>query len=702
MSSRSLVAIAVAMTAVAVAVRVHNALTFPILGGYDAFAHFTYVWFVAETGRVPLARSGWEFFQPPLYYAAMAALWRAFDGLGAEQRLRIGTTAFALLSLVPAAVAARIASCSFPARPVTWLLAGGLLLFIPVHLYSAAFLGNEGLACVLCSVAALALLAVLDRATMFRALSLGVVLGLAMLAKYTAVVLVAAALATIAAKRLFADRTFAAVRTLAIVSASMLAVCGWHYARNVRNYGTPFPLSRDELFLARVENGQLQAFRRPLEYVLFDPLILYRPQWPRGLSMHSPRPPGAEYSAMRESIPTGLYANAWFDGSGGFVLPPVTHSEASRRAGQLLLTLALVPTLLIAVGLLASVTDLRREGWRDDRAVMLAMSATMAAVLVAGTLSVPTQAAVKATYLMVISVAFAFFFARGFVALAERSGRMAMAAIVTCTTLAAVSSAVFCHAAFIDDAWFRQALETARVRNLYGILDWAAGHRDAAAEKFGAAAAAGWHLGYENLAACRLASGDTEAAEYFLREAARRMPGQLPGNMEERRRGIATTQAEYDNALGAVLMARGRSDDAQAALRRSIAEDPTIPESAYNLAVAELAVADGANADPGPSTRDAVSRLDASLALDPAFTEASSLRPLALALAGRCDEAEALSANAGLTHCRPLRAWPVETGPGDLNAAGLLRHRRVEPLPAALAPARVAEVCRRAGPAPAR
>ena len=65
MTRRTFLAAAAILVAVGAAVRVHNGLQFPALTGYDGFAHFTYVWYLSATGRVPLPTAGWEFFQPP-------------------------------------------------------------------------------------------------------------------------------------------------------------------------------------------------------------------------------------------------------------------------------------------------------------------------------------------------------------------------------------------------------------------------------------------------------------------------------------------------------------------------------------------------------------------------------------------------------------------------------------------------------------
>src|SRR5690242_11597222 len=69
MSRAATCLIAAILFAIGAAIRVNNAMVFSPLRAYDGYAHFSYIWFLAENWRIPLPTSGWEFFQPPLYYA---------------------------------------------------------------------------------------------------------------------------------------------------------------------------------------------------------------------------------------------------------------------------------------------------------------------------------------------------------------------------------------------------------------------------------------------------------------------------------------------------------------------------------------------------------------------------------------------------------------------------------------------------------
>jgi len=677
------------------AVRFHNALHAPLMRGYDAFAHFGYIWFLAEEGRVPPATAGWEFFQPPAYYAFMLAFWNGLPDVDALLRLRLGTAVLAVATVLPACLVLRICRRSFPDAPGVALLAAGLVLFLPVHLYSAAFLGNESLCAVLCSLALGALLWTLERETVARCIVLGITLGLAMLTKFTAVVVVAAAMGTLALRALRSGDWRGGLGRLAVVGVAMLLVCGWFYGRNLRDYGNPFQLSREQLFLSHIEDSQLQGRRGFLEYVLFDPVILYRPQWPRGLSLDNARPPDSPYSAMRESVPTGLYANTWFDGFGGFVLPRITDSELSRRAGQLLLTLGMVPTLLMLAGFVAGITRLRREGWNDTVVVMLLATLAMAGVVVLGTRSVPTHAAVKATYLMPISVAFAFWFALGFDLLRRLHPALGRIAASVCVLLAVVSGLVFSDGLLIGDVGASAREADAGTRNLHGMIYAAAGERERARDLFESSARDGSALAQENLADFALEENRLEEALDRMRLADAVQSSHGRRDNPAQRAYLDATLAEYANTQAVILYRLGRTDEAFAAVHRSLDLDPKIPEAHFNLGVLLLTQAARNNdaAAARPQLRQAREAFANALALDPAFREAQAMAGVAATLEGECTVGAATIRDAMIVRPGEHRAYPLLTGPGDHHGAARHRRRRIEDLPPPLQPAGRLRAC---------
>jgi len=660
------------------AVRVHNGLTFPLFGSYDAYGHFTYVWYLAQTGRVPLPTSGWEFFHPPLYYALMALIWKALAGIDPVVRLRVGVVIVAVASLVHWAAVSDILRRRLPAERLVRLLAGGFMLFLPVHLYSAAFLGNEGLGAVLCTSAFVTLLAGLRQPTWTRSALLGLLLGLAMLTKVTALAAVCGCLGTIVTKGLWQRRVREEGLHFAVTAAVLLATCGWYYARNVEHYGTPLVMSRNELVLRIVESEQPQARRSLAEYLLFDPMIFRRPAWPRVIADDTDADTWSR--AMRDSVWTGLYANTWFDGFGGWVVPRVTDSEVARRAGQALLVLGIFPTLLVLAGGLSAVRKLRRDGWDDLLVSTLLTLGAMLTIFVVGTRAVPIAAAVKATYLIPVTVPFGVLFALGLKWLRERRPALLPIAAVEMLVLAAISVSVFWYGLLFDAASIRGGFPMAEAseRNHYGVVYYAGGVHDAARENFEAAAAQGLYLGWENLALLALEEGRPREALRLLGRAAHLQPQQSFGRPADRAEYDRVTRAEYANLRAVMLSALGRSARALRAAAAAVKLDPKIPEGWYDLAVLTLERETAASAAEIAGTSTVREQLERALGLDPGFAEARQL------LAGIASASRDCSAPVPRSAASPARIYPVETGPGASYAASIARRQHIRELPQSL------------------
>ena len=683
MTRRTFRLLALLLLAVGAVVRLWNAFRFPVLASYDGFAHFTYVWYLAATRHVPLPTAGWEFFHPPLYYALMAALWHALAGVDAVRRLHVGVAIVALASLVHVAVVVDAVRRRAPDDYWLQLLAAAFTLFLPVQLYSAGFLGNEGLTAVLCSASFWLLLAYLRRPTSWRGVALGVMLGLAMLTKITALAAVVGAVATIALKAQREHRR-AMVARVALVVAAIVTVSGWYYARNVVHYGTPFVMSRRELMLRLVEDSQPQARRSIAEYVLFDPLVFRRPMWPRGTAPGDTAGPWSE--SVRNSVWTGLYANTWFDGFGGWTVPRITESETARRAGQALLVLGIVPTLVVVLGVASAVIELRRRGWDDALVATLATLGPMLVVFVVGTRRVPIAAAVKATYLLPVTVPFGIAFALG----ADRLRRWWPPSRVVVTTVVAVASvvsvAVFTHGLLFDDRALQGSfpLIAASEANQYGVVYYAGGDVAAARAHFGRAARDGLYLGYENLALLAFEAGRPDEALHLLKRAWRLQPFQAFGLPADRALYERMTRAEYANLLALFEHARGRVARARAAAATAVRLDPSLPEAAYDLAVTTLEYA--LAGEPAASRSEALIRARALLAdavaLDPGFAEARSLRAR---LPLRTSECTVAGGGGVLEKSAPgERRYPIETGPGAPHAASIGRRWHITNLSAPL------------------
>jgi tetratricopeptide (TPR) repeat protein len=319
----------------------------------------------------------------------------------------------------------------------------------------------------------------------------------------------------------------------------------------------------------------------------------------------------------------------------------------------------------------------------------------MAAVVVQGTRAVPTHAAVKATYLMPVSVAFAFWFALGFDALLRRAPAAARTAAVACAVLAVASAAVFTHGLLFREWSAAARAGDAPTRNLYGMVYAAAGHRDAARTYFESAAKEGWPLAIENLADDAIEAGRTAEALALVARATAGHEAELAKAGAPRRAYIRATLAELANTRAVLLHRLGRAGEARRAARRARALDHTLPEAHFNhgMILLEAAASKRADARGNAGIRRAQVSFRRALELDPAFREAQAMLGVAASFAGDCASATAAIREALAPHPGEHRRYPMLTGPGDQNSAVLHRRRRIENIRPELDPAARLAAC---------
>jgi tetratricopeptide (TPR) repeat protein len=596
-----------------------------------------------------------------------------------------------VLSLTHAVLSYLIVRRYFPKQRLIHLLAPGLVLFLPVLIYSAPFLGNEGIGAVLSSISLFVLLGLLERPSFSRSLVLGICLGLSMLAKFTGMAVGVGAVVALGLQAYRRGELKAGAMRLALAMTVMLAICGWYYGRNVIKYGTPFKMSRDEFMVQHVEHIQTKGNRGLLDYLTFDPVILLRPQFPRGLPLTGTVPPDAVRSVIREGVWTGMYANTWFDGFGGWVLPQVFGHEFSRRAGQILLTLGLIPTFIMMLGMLVAIRQLWRKGWDDTLVAMLGTFVAMLLIFIQGTRVAPLHAAVKATYFVPIAVVFSFWFALGLSQIAAFRPRWLRYIAAECTVLALVSTGVFTQGLLVKPYFGDEGpIAEAIWGDLKGVVYYAAGDRPMAKELFQKASNYGYHLGFENLATLALEEGRSLEALYLLRRAAAIQPLQSFGIPQDRYYFDQITQAEYQNSMAVIYSRLGWTNEALNAARAAGQMDPSMPVGHYNAGVLELLrVIEESHDGKAPESseprevriRRAQLYFGRSLQADPGYVYAWGMLGVTQALLGDC--AGALDNLEKAVHPpRWLRPeFPEETGRGMAHAAAIGRRKRITELP---------------------
>lgn len=390
----------------AVGVRAWNALG-PLLWGYDAGGHLQYVLYLDVYRALPWADQGWSLFHPPLHYA----LGWLLAQLGSGELLMRG------LLLLAGAESLGIAGCAAwllrrlaPGQPGLALLAFCAVAFVPVQLSVGTMPGNEMTQGFLSAAALASFVAnqLRSHPSLRGDARTGVLLGLALLTKHNALIVLAGLAGSLVLLGLLAIpplRALArALTRLAVLAGVALVLAAPIYLRNIQAFGTPFPAAGDFFPLVRlVESRQPPGERSWRDYVSF-PLRLF--SQPDPLAPH-----------LLHSVWGSLYLNAWSETHNA---PPERTMRQEFRVRSSMAALGLLPTALALVGAALAARDAWRGRCRPVYLPLLVLCGAGAAAIVGFSWRVPTWAALKASYLLPLSLPWAVFLCRAMGPLAKR------------------------------------------------------------------------------------------------------------------------------------------------------------------------------------------------------------------------------------------------------------------------------------------
>jgi tetratricopeptide (TPR) repeat protein len=378
----------------------NNVRLLPFHAGFDAEEHLKYISYIQEYRALPLPTEGWEMYQPPLYYLIAAA------SLSACKLSINDTTSILVLRLIGAFLG--IAQLVFVFLSLRFLFSArtalvGLLLaaFLPMHLYLAHYVTNEILAAALATVTLYLCLRLLKsnapRVSQFA--WLGLALGAAMLAKATAILLLPVVCGAIASKLAYARAPITtSLRSLGLLLAICLAVCGWHYARIWLRVGTPLLGNWD--VISGFTWWQDPGYHTAADYVRF------------GRSLMHP------FFSGFAGFADGIYSTLWGDGlCGGSASLSVAWNEQPLLAGYLW---SLIPAALVLIGAVVAIVRFIRKP-SSQLFLLLGFSAVIVLGLIFMTLKVPSYAQAKAFYGLSALAPLCFFGALGWETLTRRN-----------------------------------------------------------------------------------------------------------------------------------------------------------------------------------------------------------------------------------------------------------------------------------------
>ena len=400
------------LLAAGIAIRVHNAFEYKILWGFDAKYNWRYIRRLLMSWELPAPDSDWATAHPPLFYYLSAAVCRVLD----EPDRAVNVIGLRLLSsavgLIAIGLTVALVRRADPENGRRALLAGALLLFLPVHIYMSAMLTEEILVASLTSVVLIGLAWSFPgphppRRAVRRAAALGAVAGLALLTKLTGLlVAVAAGVAYVIDGWRRNDLRRALACAAAFVVTALL-IGGWFYARNWIGWGYIYPHG--------LQTHKIMFTMPPGDRRVSDYLRIPMETWtdPQVLA------PG-----LLRSVWGSTYVTTWFDGHRHF-LP--TQSRAVTLAGTIILTLALLPTAAFAVGLRRGLKRALRSPRGPDTLFLLIVAITLAGYALFVWRN-PWFPVLKASFLLGLSVPFSYYTSE---VLADwtRGGRVRSAAV---------------------------------------------------------------------------------------------------------------------------------------------------------------------------------------------------------------------------------------------------------------------------------
>jgi len=375
------------------AIRISNALVYPIDMGYDANWNWEYITLLMHSWALPAPDQGWATAHPPFFYYLAAAIGRVVGPLDksmAIHAIRLVTAASGLLAIW---VAVSLVRRVDPKNTQRAFIAGALLLFLPVHIYMSAMLSEEILVTALISFAVVGIATdLLSSPTPGRALVragvLGAVAGLALLTKLTGLLIIAAGGAAYLIDGIRSGEKRAAFGRAAAFSATALLVGGGFYVRNLIAYGYLYPHG---LEVHSLMFSMPPGMRSVADYLWVPWQTFTEP------NLLSP--------GLLHSVWGSTYVTIWFDGHHHF-LP--TRGSAVSKIGTAMLLLGLVPSLAFAVGLGRGVRRLFRTLGGPDLVLLLLVVATLAGYVLF-TWRNPWFAVLKGSFLLGLSVPFSYY-----------------------------------------------------------------------------------------------------------------------------------------------------------------------------------------------------------------------------------------------------------------------------------------------------
>jgi 4-amino-4-deoxy-L-arabinose transferase-like glycosyltransferase len=392
--------------ALGVALRMSMAWTYDATWSYDSQWHWEVVDWILKHRRVPTPDDVGQAQHPPLYYHLAAGL----TALGVERATMVWVSI--LMGTLRLAMLWAGFELYLPRARVARLAALGLAAVLAASVHIDGMIYPEATSGMLLTAAMLLTPLVFRRTGWARwrmAGYLGLVLGLAMLTKISGIVVIGALCTTAGLEFLF-SRDDWATRTRHLLCwawmlAACVAVCGWYFSRNVRDYGRPFVTSFDvssqHHLVADLQKVPYLERRSLGFFVSWDAAVPLFPYYPSGIE---PRPSFFPVAVASTFVDYWNYSFSGLDpyvavpGWPGERLRPITPRlfRASQYAasGGILIFLATVATWLAVMP-----RTFRRRDWGGVALLLVPLFTLVSAIHFAVAYPLDSYGVVKGVYM---------------------------------------------------------------------------------------------------------------------------------------------------------------------------------------------------------------------------------------------------------------------------------------------------------------
>jgi len=370
-----------------IAVYVFKMSQLPVMTGFDISGHLFYIDFLLEKHALPLATDGWSTYHPPVFHLLTALLVGLFD---ATRESEAGRFVYRLVCFLAGLgnvwLSYFLARRLFEKNPLRTSLAVGVTALLPMNLYMSAYVSNESLHSVWVGLALLLACDLMLRRghPPLRLAGLGAALGLAILTKFTSLLLVPTLAFFAGSKAWLLDtgrlRRGVGVGLGVVLGATLVG--GWFYLRNWIYFRNPF-----------VWNVDL-----PGDWTWWEQPGFHTPAWYTGFGQALRHPFFAGYHSFWDAI----YSTLWGDGLvAGMIRVTTRHPMWNYDFMIIGYWLAFPATVLVLVGFGRALWIAFREPDLHRRFAMALVTTTLYVVAFAlfyVTFRLPYYAQAKAFY----------------------------------------------------------------------------------------------------------------------------------------------------------------------------------------------------------------------------------------------------------------------------------------------------------------